>query len=307
MVNAKKQGNYNRLQIWRREMFGRTPWTIACNTILYAVLLLFAAVMLYPFVFVIIESLQTVVPTNTGIPQYTYNFSAYTYVITEVDGFLGSFLWSIFIALTATGCHVFFCMLSAYPLTKKNLKGRNAILLFIVFTMLFNGGMIPFYLLMRDLHLFNNPLIYILPGLVSGFDIIIAKNFLGGISSSLGESAQLDGAGEYQIFLRIYLPLSKPIMATLGLWCFVGKWNDWMTGLLYMQQRPNLVLIQTFLRRILNAATTQQGGMVDSAVLNLSASIRMAIIVVGMLPVVLMYPFVQKHFVKGVMLGSVKG
>lgn len=307
MVNTKKHANYNTFQIWRRQMLGKTPGTILFNVILYAALLLFAAVMLYPFIFVITESLKTVVPTNTGIPQYTYNLSAYVYVVTKVEGFLRSFLWSIFIALAATGCHVFFCMLSAYPLTKKGLKGRNVILLFIVFTMLFNGGMIPFYLLMRDLHLFNNPLIYILPGLVSGFDIIIAKNFLGGISSSLAESAQLDGAGEYQIFLRIYLPLSKPIMATLGLWCFVGKWNDWMTGLLYMQQKPNMVLIQTFLRRILNAATTQQGGMVDSEVLNLSTSIRMAIIVVGMLPVVLMYPFVQKHFVKGVMLGSVKG
>ena len=202
--------------------------------------------------------------------------------------------------------HVFCCMLTAYPLTKKGLKGRTGILLFILFTMLFSGGLIPYYLLIQDLHLMNNPLIYILPGLVSGFDIIIAKNFLSGISDSLAESAQLDGAGEYRIFFSIYLPLSGPIMATLGLWSFVGKWNDWMTGVLYMQGKPNLQLIQTFLRRILNAATTQSG-VADTEILNLSASIRMAIVVVGMLPIVLMYPFVQKHFVKGVMLGSVKG
>lgn len=296
-----------KLRAWRREKIGKTPGTIAFNLFLYTVLALFAVVMLYPFVYVVIESLKTVVPTDTGVPKYTYNLSAYVYVISEVSGFLWSFLWSIFIALLSAGLHVFFCVLSAYPLTKKNLKGRNGILLFIVFTMLFSGGMIPFYLLMRDLGLFNNPLIYILPGLVSGFDIIIAKNFLGSISPSLGESAQLDGASEYRIFLQIYLPLSKPIMATIALWSFVGKWNDWMTGLIYMQKRPELVLIQTFLRRVLNAATTQQGGMVDAEVLNLSTSIRMAIIVVGMLPVVLMYPFVQKHFVKGVMLGSVKG
>lgn len=296
-----------RLHLWRREMIGKTPGNIVFNLLLYTFLVLFAVVMLYPFFFVVVESLQTVVPGNTGVPQYIYDLSAYTYVITEVEGFLWSFLWSITVCIVAAGLHVFFCVLSAYPLTKKNLKGRNGFLLFIVFTMLFNGGMIPFYLLMRDLKLFNNPLIYILPGLVSGFDIIIAKNFLSGISPSLGESAYLDGANEYQTFLRIYLPLSKPIMATIALWSFVGKWNDWMTGLLYMQQKPELVLIQTFLRRILNAATTQQGGAVDSEVLNLSTSIRMAIIVVGMLPVVLMYPFVQKHFVKGVMLGSVKG
>lgn len=297
----------SRFNMWWREKVGKTPGNIAFNLTLYVLMFAFAVVMLYPFAFVIIESMQTVVPTDSGVPQYTYDLSAYVYVITKVDGFAWSFLWSIGISLLASGLHVFFCVLSAYPLTKKNLKGRNGFLMFIVLTMLFSGGMIPFYLLMRDLKLFNNPLIYILPGLVSGFDIIIAKNFLSGISPSLGESAYLDGANEYQTFLYIYMPLSKPIMATIGLWSFVGKWNDWMTGLLYMQQKPELVLIQTFLRRILNAATTQQGGMVDSEVLNLSTSIRMAIIVVGMLPVVLMYPFVQKHFVKGVMLGSVKG
>ncbi len=297
----------SRIRAWRREMLGKTPGTIACNLILYVILILFSLVMLYPFVFVVIESLQTVIPTDTGVPQYTYNFSAYIYVITEVDGFLWSFIWSVLVSVVAAGLHVFFCVLTAYPLTKRNLKGRNGILLFVVFTMMFSGGMIPFYLLMRQLNLFNNPLIYILPGLVTGYDIIIAKNFLSNISPSLAESAQLDGAGEYRIFMQIYLPLSKPILATIALWSFVGKWNDWMTGLLYMTKNKDLVLIQTFLRRILNAATTQQGGMVDSEVLNLSTSIRMAIIVVGMIPVVLLYPFVQKHFVKGVMLGSVKG
>lgn len=110
------------------------------------------------------------------------------------------------------------------------------------------------------------------------------------------------------ILLALFLNelTSDKFRTTLGLWSFVGKWNDWMTGLLYMQGKPNLQLIQTFLRRILNAATTQSG-VADTEILNLSTSIRMAIVVVGMLPIVLMYPFVQKHFVKGVMLGSVKG
>ena len=121
-----------------------------------------------------------------------------------MDGLVWSFVWSLLVSLAATVLHVFCCMLTAYPLTKKSLKGRTGILLFILFTMLFSGGLIPFYLLIQDLHLMNNPLIYILPGLVSGFDIIIAKNFLSGISDSLAESAQLDGAGEYRIFFSIY-------------------------------------------------------------------------------------------------------
>ena len=295
------------LRMWLQKIFGKTPGNIVFNVLLYLFFIVFAGLTLYPFLFVVLESMKSVIPGTAGSAQYVYNLSAYVYVFTGVDGLVWSFVWSLIVSLAATALHVFCCMLTAYPLTKKSLKGRTGILLFILFTMLFSGGMIPYYLLIQDLHLMNNPLIYILPGLVSGFDIIIAKNFLSGISDSLAESAQLDGAGEYRIFFSIYLPLSGPIMATLGLWSFVGKWNDWMTGLLYMQGKPDLQLIQTFLRRILNAATTQTGGVADTEILNLSTSIRMAIVVVGMLPIVLMYPFVQKHFVKGVMLGSVKG
>ena len=294
------------VRAWLQKIFGKTPGNIVFNVLLYLFFIAFSAVTLYPFLFVVLESMKSVIPGTAGNPQYVYNLSAYFYVFTEVDGLVWSFVWSLLVSLAATVLHVFCCMLTAYPLTKKSLKGRTGILLFILFTMLFSGGLIPFYLLIQDLHLMNNPLIYILPGLVSGFDIIIAKNFLSGISDSLAESAQLDGAGEYRIFFSIYLPLSGPIMATLALWSFVGKWNDWMTGLLYMQGKPDLQLIQTFLRRILNAATTQSG-VADTEILNLSTSIRMAIVVVGMLPIVLMYPFVQKHFVKGVMLGSLKG
>lgn len=296
-----------RLRKWRRKVIGKTPGSIAFNLLLYFFLAAFACCTLYPFVYVIIESLKTVVPTNNGVPEYTYNLSAYVYVLTKIDGFLRTFVWSIIVSLVYAFLHVFFTLLSAYPLTRKDLMGRNVILKFMVVTMLFGGGMIPWYLLMKDLGFFNNPLIYFIPGLISAGDIIIARNFLSGISPSLGESARIDGAGEYRVFLQIYMPLSKPIMATLGLWAFVGKWNDWMTGVLYMQQKPELALIQTFLRRVLNTTVSQSEGGADAEILNLGTSIRMAVIVVGVLPVVVAYPFVQKHFVKGVMLGSVKG
>ncbi len=297
----------SRFRLWREQIFGKTPGNIVFNSVLYIFFILLTLVMLYPFLFVLVESMQSVKPGTEGNPVYIYDLTAYIYVFTKVDGVVWSFVWSIFISVIAAVSHVFCCMLTAYPLVRKDLKGRTGILLFILFTMLFNGGLIPFYLLIYDLKLDNNPLIYILPGLVSGFDIIIAKNFMSGIPESLGESARIDGASDFRIFLQIYLPLSGPIMATLALWSFVGKWNDWMTGLLYMTEKQELQLVQNFLRRILNAATTQQGGAADTEVLALGSTIRMAIIVVGMLPIVLMYPFVQKHFVKGVMLGSVKG
>ena len=308
--NPQRAGISQNLKLGFRRLFGKTTGDITFNGVLFVILTLFSFTMLYPFLHIVISSVQTVIPAGTGTVQYTYNLSAYRYVLFKVNGFSASFVWSIFVALATAVCHVFCCMLTAYPLSRKNLKGRKFFLLYMVFTMMFGGGLIPYYLLIRDLGLFNNPLIYILPALVSGYDVIIARNFLAGIPDSLAESAQIDGASHYQTFFRIYLPLSKPIMATLGLWMFVGRWNDWMTGLLYMPKRPDLAMLQTFLRRVLNLATAQSSGSgnaVDSTLINLSGSIRTAIIVVGMLPIVLMYPFVQKYFVKGVLIGSIKG
>ena len=173
--------------------------------------------------------------------------------------------------------------------------------------MLFSGGTIPYYLLIRDIGLRNNILVYIIPGLYGGFNIIIARNFIYGIPSSLREAAKMDGANDFVIFLRIYLPLSMPIMATLALWIGVGRWNDWMTGQLYMDS-SNMLLIQNTLRRILvnTSAPPGAGGMVDPDVANMSEGVKMATVVIGTLPIVLAYPFVQKYFVKGIILGSVK-
>lgn len=287
----------------RRTSVSRKIFVLVNTIFLVAVALL----CLLPLVNLFALSLSGKSAANSGIVTFwPVDFTLLAYEKTFQNN---NFIRSILISFLRTGIGTVLSMCvittAGYALSK-DFKGRTPLMWFFVFTMLFSGGLIPFYLLIQDLHLMNNPLIYILPGLVSGFDIIIAKNFLSGISDSLAESAQLDGAGEYRIFFSIYLPLSGPIMATLALWSFVGKWNDWMTGLLYMQGKPDLQLIQTFLRRILNAATTQSG-VADTEILNLSTSIRMAIVVVGMLPIVLMYPFVQKHFVKGVMLGSVKG
>lgn len=307
MVKKKTLAQRSKFSRGMAHLFGNDPGSIAFNIILYVLLTLFAIIMLYPFLHVVLESLRVVIPTDTGVPKYSYSLSSYVYVFTKVDDLIRSFIWSLFVAGLSTVLHVLCVMITAYPLSKKHLKGRTFFLLYILFTMLFSGGMIPYYLLMQDLHLMNNPLIYFLPGLVSAYDVVIAKNFISGIPVSLAESAQLDGASDYRILFNIYLPISMPIMATLALWSFVAKWNDWMTGLLYMQGKPKLQLIQTFLRRILNAASSQSGGgMADTQILSMASGIRMAIIVVGMLPIVLMYPFVQKYFVKGVMLGSVK-
>ena len=172
--------------------------------------------------------------------------------------------------------------------------------------MLFSGGLIPYYILIRDLGLRDNFLVYVIPGLVSPFNVIIAKNFFQGIPDSLEESAKIDGANAIVILFKIYLPLSMPILMTIMLWAGVGKWNDWMTGLLYISNK-DLLLIQNYLRQILNTASSSSGTVVDPTFMNMAEGVKMAAIVVATLPIVMIYPFVQKYFVKGVLLGSVKG
>ena len=198
-------------------------------------------------------------------------------------------------------------MVGAYPLSRKQLKGRNIFLMYVLITMLFSGGLIPFYYLIRNvLQLTDNFLVYIIIGGASAFNVFIVKGYYQGISEELYEAAALDGAGEFRIFFLIYLPLSKPIIATIALWVAVGKWNDYMTGLLYIKDVDKM-LIQNTLRGMINNATTTDGMGLDSSQLALSESIKMATVVVSLIPIMCLYPFVQQYFTKGVMLGSVKG
>lgn len=286
-------------------ILGKTIKDRVYNIIVYILATLVALITLYPFLYVVVESLKVVIPQDTGIAKYKFSLSAYGYILKDLD-LLWSFLWSIIVVLISTIIHVFCCVLSAYPLSKKRLRGRKIVLIYIIITMLFSGGLIPYFILMDDLHLFNNPLIYIVPCLISGFDVIIAKNFFQSIPEELEDAAKIDGANDYQIFFKIYLKISLPIIATLALWFAVGKWNDWMTGILYMTDKPKLQLIQNYLRRILSTTTSQSGAGSDTTTMALASNIKMAIIVVGTLPIILIYPFVQKYFVKGVILGSVK-
>lgn len=172
--------------------------------------------------------------------------------------------------------------------------------------MLFSGGLIPYYILIKDLGLRDNILVYLIPGLIGAFDIIIARNFINTIPEEIFESARIDGANEFIILFKIVIPLTGPIIATIALWAGVGKWNDWMTGVLYMQNSKNLWMIQQFLRNIL--ITSQSGtGVIDPDIMMMAEGVKMAAIVVSVIPIMIVYPFVQKYFVKGVLLGSVKG
>lgn len=283
--------------------FGKSTGDKVFNIINYILFIVLTFVCFYPFFHVLKTSL-VVNKLVDDVPVKVLSFESYFEILNN-DGLLKAFGLSIGVVIVYVILHVFLTMLSAYPLSRSYLKGKKFILLFLVITMLFSGGLIPYYILIRDLGLRGNVLVYIIPGLISPFNIIIARNFIQSIPSEIFESARIDGANEAQILFRIVFPLSGAIMATIALWSGVGKWNDWMTGVLYMTKEKDLWMIQQFLRNILITASSGQG-VVDPEIMMMAEGVKMAAIVISIVPIIVIYPFVQKFFVKGVLLGSVK-
>ena len=290
-----------------RQLRKRRPLGIA-DVVIYGVFILLSAVTLIPFMNIIAISLSdygAVVTNKAMIFPEGLNFDAY-YIIGD-PAVLKSFLLTIMIVVVSTVLHLLVCLLTAYPLSKKDLPGRNIMLMFLLITMLFGGGLIPYYLVIKDLGLIDNVLVHIVPGLVSGFNIILMKNFIQQIPSSLIEAARIDGAGFFRVLFQIIAPLSKPILATLALFFGVGKWNEWYTTVLFIND-PDLYPIQNILRQMVVEGNmdTVGSGIVSRPEFTLSISIKMAVIVIATVPIMLVYPFLQKHFVKGIFMGSVK-
>lgn len=270
-------------------------------------LTLFAAATALPLVYVFFKSLTSYRASETGLRTVELNSGAYSYIFGD-DKIYGAFFLTVGVVIISTVLHIAVTLLAAYPLSKKHLRGRNAMLIFVLITMVFNGGLIPYYVLItQQLDIDNNLLVYILPGLVSGFSIIIMKNFLGSILPSLEESARIDGATDFRVLFSVVLPLCKPIIATIGLWFAVFKWNDYMTGMLYMT-KGKYQLIQNLLRDMLisNQGMGNMLGLGHSETYMLMDNVKMAVIIIATVPIICLYPFVQKYFIHGVMLGSVK-
>ncbi len=288
-----------------KSVFGKSKGDIAFSTVNYFIFLLLAFMMVYPFVIVVKDSM-TIYENVGGILNPKFSIAAYKFVFSKKEIF-SSFLLTVFVVVASTSLHLIVTTMGAYALSRKYLKGRGVFHVYILITFLFSGGMIPTYLLIRDLNLADNILVYIIPSATSAYNLIIAKNFFMSIPDSLEESAKLDGAGHFRIFLSVYVPLSMPIIAVLALWVAVGKWNDWFTGELYIRN-PDLLLIQNILKRMLisESSVNDPSGQGKNELFALSENIKMATIVVATIPVLLIYPFVQKYFIKGVMLGSVK-
>ena len=216
-----------------------------------------------------------------------------------------AFLISILKTMIGVVTHVLFCSMVAYGLSKRDLIGRKLYTAMGVITLFFSGGMIPTYLLMKDLNLLNSFWIYIIPQLLSYYDVVILMNFFRQVPGSLEESANIDGAGAWRIFFKIILPLSKPALATIALFNGVFQWNDFMTAKLYITDKV-LYPVQMKLYEIIVQQSAQTMVSANVVLDTTTKGIQLATIVVTTVPIIIAYPLLQKHFVSGMMLGAVK-
>ena len=257
---------------------------------------------------------------ETDVIKYGYslipkNFSleAYKYVFKNPVSILNAYKVTAIYSFAAMILSVLLQAMCAFPLTRKNLRGRKGISFYLYFTMLFHGGLVPSYILITQyLHLDNTIWVYIMPTLISPWNIFMMRTFFAGLPEEIFESMQIDGANVYHIFFKTVLPLSKPVLATIALITFLGKWNDWYTAMLYIDD-DSMISLQYLLQRIMQNMQLMQemnnwgsGVSMDaSQIPGETARMAMAIVVAG--PALVIFPFFQKYFVKGLTVGSVKG
>ncbi|CAL4860997.1 carbohydrate ABC transporter permease [Microbacterium sp. MM2322] len=274
------------------------------NVVLLTVL---GIVALLPFVYVAAGSFATESELATRsffLWPETFSLRAYESILTS-PAFLRAMVTTILVTAVGTVIQLLLTASMAYPLSKANLPGRRVLLSLIVFTMVFSGGMIPTFLMVKDLGLLDTYWALILPLAINPFSLIIIKNFFQQLPNELEESAKIDGANELQTLWSVILPLSKPVLATFALFYAVGIWNDFMSPLLYLNDN-SMWTLQMFLRQV-TVATDLSIVEADPSQLPPAQGIKFAVIVVATLPILLFYPFLQKHFAKGMLIGSVKG
>ncbi|MCT4544888.1 MAG: carbohydrate ABC transporter permease [Vallitalea sp.] len=286
----------------------RKASNIVFDVVLYVILILIAIITIVPFLQVITISLspQSVV-SEYGLHIFPkkIDFSGYHKVF-QYKQIWRSYFNTIFRTVLGLSISLFLYIIGAYPLSKKHLPHRKFWTIFIVFTMYFSGGLIPSYLLINNwLKLSNTIWALVLPGAMSAYTVIIVRNFFEAVPNSLEESAKIDGANDITILFRIFVPLSKPCIATISLWSIVYHWNSWFDCMLYINDEVKYVLQMT-LRKILIDGQIMDLNIATEQVVN-TDTMKMATLVVSVIPIIMIYPFIQKYFTKGIMIGSVKG
>ncbi|MCL6442897.1 MAG: carbohydrate ABC transporter permease [Alicyclobacillus sp.] len=275
----------------------------------YGTLILLAVSCLFPFLNVLSKSLSAnwaVTSGRVGLLPVGFNLGNIGFILHN-STFLNALKISVFVTVVGTLSSVLFTAICAYPLSKKHLPGVKFILLLYVFTMLFNAGLIPNYLLIKQLGLMNNLGSLILPGLLNVFNMLLMKNYYESLPESLEESARLDGASNLKIVLRIIIPVSMPVFATISLFYAVGYWGDWFHPMLYLSD-PSLEPLPLYLRDLVLQSDTSNQILNITNLMNVSPlGIQSAAIIVASIPILLVYPFLQRYFIKGILIGSVKG
>lgn len=287
---------------------------ISFNIFNYSLMILISVVTLYPFLNVLAISLNNSVDTVKGgitIFPREFTFLNYTQIL-KTDALITSIIISVLRTVIGTATGIICTGMVAFTISRRDFFAGKFVTILYVITMYVSGGLIPEYMLIRNLHLTNNFMVYILPGLISVFNVIVLRSFIDGLPFELQESAKLDGANDFIIFYKIIFPLCLPAIATLSLFIAVGQWNSWFDTYLYTSSNKNLTTLQFELQKIL--LSSQSSGRQDiygsSDMISQKRispeSIRMAMTIVATVPILLVYPFVQKYFMKGLTLGAVK-
>ena len=298
-----KSAEMNR-SVWSDEKWFDTAVNVVAALIL--------ALVLYPLIFVVSASFSDPVKVIEGkvwlLPQ-GFTLEPYKLVF-ENESIWSGFRNTLFYASLGTFTNVVLTIIAAYPLSRRDLPGRNLLMFIITFTMFFNGGLIPTYLLVKDLNMINTFWAMIVPTAIAAYNLIVMRTyFQTSIPYEIQESAWIDGCSNIRLLFNIIIPLSKPIIAVIVLFYVVGHWNAYFNGLIYLRDRE-LFPLQLILREILILNQSDDLGMSQVGMAErvmLAESIKYSVIIVSSLPVLLIYPFIQKYFVKGVMIGSIKG
>ena len=287
----------------------RSVGDIIANVIIYILLTLIAVIMVIPFIYVIAASFATEAEIQTRpiffIPD-SPTLDAYARIFDMNDmgtRVFHSLLISVCVTAIGTFINLFFTTTMAYGLSRTNLIGKKPLLNMVLFTMVFGGGMIPLFLVVKGLGMYDTYAALILPGAISAYNMIIVRNFFMELPRELEEAASIDGCSDIGIFIKIALPLSLPCLAPFGLFYAVGHWNNYFGALLYLEDSTKFPFQLVLRNIVMQTAETQT----DPNALIPEDTLKMAVIVIGTVPILIVYPFLQKHFAAGVMVGAVKG
>jgi putative aldouronate transport system permease protein len=280
----------------------------------YVMLTILAIFCIFPFILVISSSLteeSTIIERGFQIVPTAFSTEAYGILFKYPADMINAYSVTILVTIIGTAIGLFLTAMTAYVLSRRDFKWRNQFSFFFFFTTLFSGGLVPWYLMIVNyLQLKDTLFVLVLPILMNVFYIIVMKSFMSSIPDAITESAKIDGAGDFQIFIKFILPLSKPALATIGLFIALGYWNDWYNALLFISN-SDLMPLQYYLYRLLGNMDGMRKAMLESgAVVNMdlpTESLKMAMTIVATGPILIAYPFIQRYFVQGLTIGAVKG